>query len=392
MKKIEVEKLKRHSEKKKLPNSSSSESSDSDTDSDSEEETQKQSPFKNIKFPTIIDIFSEIKKSNYLPFLKLLKKSETDKNIDIYKKDLNGFNAFHYLIRSGNYHLIKSIAFYYPNFLKEFTNSNQNNLMIALNQSTFDLINFFLKEENIDLNHKDNFGFDVFFYLVKNNSIAMFFYILDFFLKKIEREQEKNFLKENIMSKILFQKSPLSLKNKSKIGTTLIHWAAFKDSEFLMKLFFRFNSNFNVKDNMNLTPFERASENNSFKVIVFLDEFSFYPFQTNYFLYNKFKPIEFDFLPKSLEKIEKNYESPNLKENHEFKKKKKRFLYKTLNYIYKKYNLKYKFGLTLYTLWTILTIIFIMPHVYKTKLEITYQIIYYIFRFITLIITMKFYK
>ena len=385
-KEVETEPLQIRIEKRKISISSSS-SSDS---SDSEEE-QNASTFQNINFPTIVNIFSEIKKSNYLPFLKLLKRSKIDKSIDIYKKDENGFNAFHYLIRSGNFHLVKSISHYFPKFLENLTNTNQSNLIIALNQSTFDLVNFFLNQEKNFLEHEDDFGFNVFFYLVKNNSIAMFFYILDFYLKKIERDQEKNNLNDHMISKILYQKSPLNLKQKSKIGSTLIHWAAFKDSEFFMKIFFRFNSNFNIKDNTNFTPFERASENNSFKVIVFLDEYSHYPFQTNYFLYNTFKPIEFDFLPDNLEKIEKNYESPNLVESFKFKKKKEFNLLKSLSYFYRKYNLKYKFGLLLYTLWTILTIIFIMPHIYKTELEIIYQIIYYIFKIITFIYTIKFY-
>lgn len=50
------------------------------------------------------------------------------------------------------------------------------------------------------------------------------------------------------------------------------------NSLFMVKIFFRYNSNFNVKDNAGKTPFERASENNSVRVIRFLDDYSKYPF------------------------------------------------------------------------------------------------------------------
>jgi ankyrin repeat protein len=369
--------------------------SESSSSSDSEDEKEKNnSIFQNINFPVIVDIFSEVRNSNYLPMLKLLKKSETDETIDITKKDEFGYNIFHYVIISGNFSIFRSIAKFYPKFLKEKSSTKQSNLMIALNQPSFDMVNFLLKDQNSDLDENDDYGFDVFFYLIKNNSIPMFFYFHDFYMKKAEKEliEELVEIKDNFLIKLLFQKSPFTTMKKTKIGSTILHWAAYKDSEFFMKIFFRFNLDFFVKDNDGITPIERASENNSFKVIVFFDEFSKYPFQTNFFLYNIHKPVEFDFLPDNLATIEKNYESPNLKENFLFKKNKKFFFLKSVNYFYSKYNLQFKFGLVLYTLWTLISTVFIMPHVFQTKLEIFYQVIYFFFRTVTFFYSLWFYK
>lgn len=85
---------------------------------------------------------------------------------------------------------------------------------------------------------------------------------------------------------MLFYKSPFSLTVISKTGTSILHWHCLMDSIFMVKIFFRLNNDFKIKDQAGKTPFERASENNGVQVIHFLDGYSFYPFMTNYFLKN----------------------------------------------------------------------------------------------------------
>ena len=63
------------------------------------------------------------------------------------------------------------------------------------------------------------------------------------------------------------------------------------------------NCNMNIKDNFNKTSIERASENNAFRVIKFLDSYSYYPFQTLYFLQNEHRVKEFDFLPDDITSV-----------------------------------------------------------------------------------------
>lgn len=40
----------------------------------------------------------------------------------------------------GNFNLIKSLANFYPEFLKHKTRFNQSNLIISVNQKNFDII------------------------------------------------------------------------------------------------------------------------------------------------------------------------------------------------------------------------------------------------------------
>jgi len=82
-----------------------------------------------------------------------------------------------------------------------------------------------------------------------------------------------------------------------------LHWAAYQNSLFFIKLGWRLDLDMLVKDNANLTPFHRASENNSMRVINFFNGHSKYPFRTNYFLKNKIETIEFNFFPKDMSSI-----------------------------------------------------------------------------------------
>lgn len=78
--------------------------------------------------------------------------------------------------------------------------------------------------------------------------------------------------------------SPFSLQQRTKTGNTILHWHCFMNSEFMVKIHFRLDSNFFIQDNQQYLPIERAAENNAFRVIHFLDSFSQYPFATDYFL------------------------------------------------------------------------------------------------------------
>ncbi len=151
-----------------------------------------------------MDIFDEIRKGNYIPFLKFLRRYKDDESIDFYKKDNKGFNAFHYIVTFGNYRLVRLISENFPNFLSEKTLNDQTNLMLSLNQKNLDIISFLLqRDKNVDL--KDKSGFNVFFYLIKNNSIGLFIYMLNYYLSNEEKiliEDIKN--NSNTLIKILF--------------------------------------------------------------------------------------------------------------------------------------------------------------------------------------------
>ena len=299
--------------------------------------------------------------------------------MDVYQLNNSGFNIFHLVISTSNFEFTKIILDNFPDFIHKKTKFNQTNLMIALNQKNFDIIKLILEHENLPLDLTDDSGFDIFMYLIRNNSIVLFFHFLKKHLemssksKKIEENihlqsshsinsfcDEKDELnwQNTVNSKFgdRFLESIFSLKNKDKQGCNLLHWAAFRDGEFLLKFFMRLGCDFNKKDFKGNIPIEKATENNSVRVVHFLDSYTKYPFQTNYFLFNKFKPIEFDFFPNSYSKIENEYESEILKGNFNFKKLNLgTYSVKNLLYFYSKFNLKYHFGLILYFVWIFVT-------------------------------------
>jgi len=51
--------------------------------------------------------------------------------------------------------------------------------MLAVNQPNFDIIHYLIKKKSDNLIEKDDLGFDVFTYLLRNNSIVLFFYFLN---------------------------------------------------------------------------------------------------------------------------------------------------------------------------------------------------------------------
>ncbi len=151
------------------------------------------------------------------------------------------------------------------------------------------------------------------------------------------------------------------MRDRTKIGSTYLHWAAYSDSLFLIKLFFRFSCDFSLKDNDDMTCFERATDNNSIKVVDFLLTYSTTVFHTNYFLFNQYDPTEFNYFPQNLNKTKLVYESPRLNKLFNFKKNPKKNILMYFKHLYSKNNLLYKFGLILYALWMLTSLFLITP-------------------------------
>lgn len=336
-------------------------------------------------FPVIVDVFAQIMQGNFLPMFKFLKRAKADPSIDPFVYNSQGFNLLHLVISSSNYEFTKVVLDNFPEFINRRTKQGQTNLMIALNQKNFDIIKLILSKETVSLDASDSVGFDIFTYMIRNNSIVLFFYFLRRYLdhiyehkEKADRDQQSFKSEENMQSQeelpseqqialngltrqkssLLFKQSIFSFKNRDAQGCHLAHWAAFRDAEFLLKFLFRMGCDFSKKDNLGHITIEKATENNAVRVVHFLNSYTRYPFQTSYFLTGTWAPVEFDFLPASYSKIEGEYESEILKDSFILKKLgKSRFSYANLRYLYSKYNLKYKFGLLLYLLWIMVTVL-----------------------------------
>jgi ankyrin repeat protein len=340
-------------------------------------------------FPKIVDVFAEVVGQNYLPVFKLLKHSQTDKSIDIFQQNERGFNLFHLIICTSNYPMVKIMLENFPNFAFQKSKSGQSNLMLAVNQKNFDIIRFIDERSHESYTALDSFGFDIFMYMVRNNSIVLFFYFLQRYLKHFSESSMKSqtndssdemdstedmygdaayqqynrdeFGQQFQEKGSLFAQSIFNLKVKDNNGCTLVHWAAFRDAEFLLKFFYRAGCDLTCKDFKGFIPIERAAENNAIKAVHFLNSYSKYPFQSYYFLFNRFSPVEFDFLPASYSKIQACYESDVLRTSFWLKRGLLGSLtIANLKYLYSKYNLKYKFGICLYIMWALISVLYLL--------------------------------
>lgn len=352
------------------PRRRSSSSSDSST-----EEVEEPKP--TFVFPLIVDVFSELANNNPLPFLLLLQKK--DDSVNILDKDGNGYNAFHYLLMSGNYTLIKFLIAHTPEFLTQTTSKSQTNLMIAVNQRNYSVFNLVLNNSTEDFNSKDAYGFTVFLYAARNNSIVIFFRLLNTHMNQL-------FSKGLSMGEV-FDQSPVSNNERDNSGCTLLHWAAYRDSLFLLKLMFRFHADFSETDKEGRTPFERATQNNAVRCIQFMLAHSGYPYMTNYFLYGSFDPVEFDFLPASPGKVLADYHSPFLRDTFRKLRTGRISVTEKAKDTYSRYNLRFRFGALGYMAWSLTSLI---VFVNNAKLDI-HAVAAYSIHLLALVVSVWFY-
>lgn len=346
----------------------------SSSESSEEEVEQKKLPF---TFPLIVDIFAELANNNPLPFLMLLQRK--DESVNILDKDSNGYNAFHYLVMSGNYTVVKLLADYNPDFLTETTSKTQTNLMIAVNQRNYGVFNLVLNNSSEDFRSKDTYGFTVFFYAARNNSICVLFKLLSVHMTKLYNQ--------GLSIGEVFDQSPVCNTERDNSGCTLLHWAAFRDSLFLLKFMFRFHADFSITDIEGRTPFERATQNNAVRCIDFMLTNSGYPFMTNYFLYGSFDPVEFDFLPPSPGKVLADYHSPFLRDKFRKIRTGRIGVIERAKDTFKRYNLRFRFGALGYVAWSLVSL---MVFINNTALNIQTTATYFL-HLITLITAVWFY-
>ena len=94
-------------------------------------------------------------------------------------------------------------------------------------------------------------------------------------------------------------------------GCSILHWAAFMDRKLLTQMMFRLGFDFSKKDDMEMTPWDRALDNWSLFVINFILDYSDRPLKTNYFINGHTNWTYLQLLPekpkKRLYEIESNY-------------------------------------------------------------------------------------
>ena len=292
-----------------------------------------------VVFPVIVDVFAELQKGNFLPLAKLLKAAEGDPSIDLLQRDGQGNTLLHQIILTGNFPLIKIICNLKPELLSLTTSQQQTNLMISVNQKTLETVLFFKEKCPQPLNTQDKYGFTVFFYLVRNNSIPLFLHLLDHSIN------EKAY-------------NPLEFAETDSNGCSLIHWAAYRDSVFFLLLFLRLGGDLLTPDSKNLITFERALENNAVRVLRVLERLSLTPMNTLRALRDSPVQTNFDFFPISDDKFFECGNTGRLLDQYKLKRRLSPFsLIGRFKAYWRANNPENQIGVKLYLLWVLLVVV-----------------------------------
>ena len=199
------------------------------------------SPPKPIIFHDIVDVYAESQKSNFKPFLVCLREGYIAKDYT----DPLGYNNIHFGTSFNDVPLV----YYILSEIKidvdmRSSQSLQTPLMIASNFGLIELIRLLL-EYKASLTLTDNCGFTPMLYAAKQNHIPAFIYLL-------HKGSDPRTVDFN--------------------GCTLAHWAAFKNSAFLLRLCKKLGIPLTTTDSKGYTPFQRGFSNDAYDAIKFFLE------------------------------------------------------------------------------------------------------------------------
>lgn len=191
-------------------------------------------------FHPIIDVFSELQRGNFKPYLVCLQENYIPKEFI----DPAGYNLLHY---AASYNDVP-LAYY---LLSEMridvnirSNSQQTALMIASNFGSVEMMRLLI-DFKADQTLRDSCQFTALLYAVKQNHVPAVIHLIN-------------------------KGSDVGASDSN--GCTLVHWASFKNNLFLLRLFKTLGFNLNTVDLKGYTPFQRAFSNDSYDSIKFLLE------------------------------------------------------------------------------------------------------------------------
>lgn len=204
---------------------------------------QQQQPFPMMTQPNffqIVDVATEYQKGNFLPVIHLLQYKLIQKDY----LDFSGYNVLHHAISYNNIPLIILLLDHFKIDINVRSKNNQTALMIACNYGFTEVISL-LCERGALINEQEDTKFSALMYTAKQGWIPHFCYLL-------------------------YQNADIAIRDAN--GCTVVHWAAYKNNVFLLRLFKRIGLDLNGIDATGLLPIDRAVQGDAFESVEYLLE------------------------------------------------------------------------------------------------------------------------
>jgi len=189
-------------------------------------------------FYKIVDIITEYQRGNFLPILHCLRYNLLPRDY----VDYTGYNFLHHAVSQGQIPIILILLDHFRIDVNIRSASQQTSLMIACHYGHIEIVKL-LCERGAQINLQDNTKFTALLYCIKQNFIPHAAYLL---------QQEAD------------------IKVADMNGCTVVHWAAFRNSVFLLKIFKRLGLDLNNVDLTGLTPLDRAVQGACYEAVEFL--------------------------------------------------------------------------------------------------------------------------
>ena len=191
-------------------------------------------------FYKIIDVVSEWQRGNFLPALHCLRYNLIQKEY----LDNTGYNMLHHSVSQGSVPITLILLDYFKIDVNIKSGNNQTPLMIASNYGLVDIIRI-LVERGALINEQDDTKFSALLYSVKQGRIPQFAYLIH-------------------------QKADIHVRDSN--GCSAVHWAAYKNNVFILKVLNRLGLDLNCVDYTGLTPIDRAAQSGAFEAVQYLLE------------------------------------------------------------------------------------------------------------------------
>ena len=199
-----------------------------------------------VEFLPIIDVIAEYQRGNFFPILQCLKLGNVPKDF----VDQSGYNILHHAVSYNMVEIVLILLDIFKFDINIRSKTNQTPLMIAANFGFNEIIKI-LCDHGCDINAQDDTKFTALLYTIKQGMLNSTIYLL-------------------------YKNANTTLADSN--GCTLLHWAAYKNNLFMIRLLKRFGFDLWVIDIQGFNPFERALSSDATEICkFFIEESKKYP-------------------------------------------------------------------------------------------------------------------
>ena len=193
-----------------------------------------------------LDVVLEYQRGNFLPALHCLRQNLIPGDYI----DKIGYSILHHAVCHNNADTVLMLLDYFKLDVNTLTQTKQTCAMIAAHFGFVEILKIVV-DRGCDINAQDNMLFTASLYAVKQANPTILFYLMS-------------------------KGANLDLADTN--GCTIVHWAAYKNDVFLLRMFHQMELPMNQMDLMGFTPLQRAIGSEAIDVLrYFLEELHIEP-------------------------------------------------------------------------------------------------------------------